>query len=273
MIDHGDSVRTYYTSVFPTMYTLLVITFGVAAALAQASPEEYGHNLRRRQGDVFLAGMALQSDDGSEDNNFKSIAATFTLPDVTHSISDHSKLEFISPWVGLGGVPGADVGAMIEAGADVFCGDTCPQYTFWWEWYASATAPPAVYLAADEFSGKAGEKITVIINKYGSSNYTIDFTNTSTKQHKKVLDASAAAAGFPGTPVTGMEAQFMLERTSKWVMPGWDTITFSDATAMTVGDKKLVVGDASGYSEFVVDGKTVTKTTVEGTTMQIHYIS
>ena len=79
----------------------------------------------------------------------------------------------------------------------------------------------------------------------------------------------------PGVWDTGNSAHFKLEKQLAALLPNWGTFTFSGSTIKIANGGILNVGDAADGThteDIVQSGKTITKTTVEGSTMKIQYI-
>ena len=239
----------------------------LVVAVVHANPVEHkNHLLNRADSDSNSAGQVLDLD-GSNNDNITWITTTFNLPSLKFNGSDQSQLEQFGAWVGISGNV-----AMIQAGADISCQNSATTYHFWYEWLGPTNMPAATYLTNDQFVGYEGEAITVAISMTSPNQANVAFDKAGVHfEQPNVVPTS----NTPGVWDTGNSAHFKLEKQSAALLPNWGTLTFSGSTIKTANGGILNVGDAADGThteDIVQSGKTITKTTVEGSTMKIQYI-
>ena len=154
-------------------------------------------------------------------SGFTSAAGTFRVPTLKLTYPGYS-----STWVGVGGATAAD-GYLIQTGieADVVGGHAL--YYAWWEVITPSNAAPEVKFTTVPI--KAGDVITARVAKATGGNWTMTFSDLTTKKSASKTVAFAGPA---------KSAEWIEEDTDVngyiSTAPDWQSVAFSGCTASNV---------------------------------------
>jgi len=188
------------------------------------------------------------------------VTGTFTVPKPSVPSGGSTRDEYCgAAWVGIDGFSNED---LIQTGVLWCIEDGEYLYEAWYEYL------PASLIEYSGITVTAGSVVTVTATKTGTNSGVTTLKSGSTTVSHTFTGQSSS---LPGTSAEWIVEDF-LSGSSEVPFANFGSVTFTGASAVINGATVTPGSDSAVYNIYLEEGKTLTSTTISGSTVTVDYV-